>query len=78
MTLIKVRLHILRTLEFLEFDFLQPSQGTHSWETVASIRFNVHRFQTFEEEKEKKLDLSKLCEFCIKSCAERRKMTTVN
>ena len=25
-----------------------------------------------------KLDLSKLCEFCIKSCAERRKMTAVN
>ena len=24
------------------------------------------------------LDLSKLCEFCIKSCAERRKMTAVN
>ena len=27
---------------------------------------------------EGKLDLSKLCEFCIKSCAERRKMTEVN
>ena len=25
-----------------------------------------------------KLDLSKLCEFCIKSCAERRKITAVN
>ena len=25
-----------------------------------------------------KLDLSKLCEFCIKSCLERRKMTAVN
>ena len=25
-----------------------------------------------------KLDLSKLCEFCIKSCAEWRKMTAVN
>ena len=24
------------------------------------------------------LDLSKLCEFCIKSCSERRKMTAVN
>ena len=28
--------------------------------------------------KVRKLDLSKLCEFCIKSCAERRKMTAVN
>ena len=25
-----------------------------------------------------KLDLSKLCKFCIKSCAERRKMTAIN
>ena len=25
-----------------------------------------------------KLELSKLCEFCIKSCAERRKMTAVD
>ena len=26
----------------------------------------------------RRLDMSKLCEFCIKSCAERRKMTAVN